>query len=377
MEELEALLSKRWILKSDNKELYYKVRDALGEIRKFTSDKMGCPIVENALLVKMEKIPVVAENYMGIQEFTSKEEYAFLCILLMFLEEKDAQEQFVLSQLTEYIAANMPEDMVDWTLYVHRRRLIRVLRYSVSQGILKITDGNDDVFADDAEGEVLYENTGASRYFMRSFSRDIMQYTKPEDFYESDWFDVDEDKGIARRHRVYKRLLFAPGVYLGKGAKEDFEYLKNYGNRLIDDLEKYFDCRVQIHRASAYFLMGEDCRIGKSFPGNNVMSDIMLLCFSVIREYITEGKWKVSVDECCVADALEFEHMLKKVKEQYGMGFTKNYREMTEGDFVREVSDAMESWMFIQRLHNTQEVVIYPIVGKIQGHYPKDYLGGK
>ena len=85
MEELEALLSKRWILKSDNKELYYKVRDALGEIRKFTSDKMGCPIVENALLVKMEKIPVVAENYMGIQEFTSKEEYAFLCILLPFL----------------------------------------------------------------------------------------------------------------------------------------------------------------------------------------------------------------------------------------------------------------------------------------------------
>ena len=60
---------------------------------------------------------------------------------------------------------------------------------------------------DDEAGEVLYENTGASRYFMKSFSKDIMEYTKPEDFRESDWFEVDEDRGFARRHRVYKRLI--------------------------------------------------------------------------------------------------------------------------------------------------------------------------
>lgn len=377
MEELEALLNNRWILKSDNKELYYKVRDALVEIRKFTSDKMGCPIVENTLLVKMEKIPVVAESFMGIQDFTSKEEYVFLCILLMFLEEKDAHEQFVLSQLTEYIASNMPGETVDWTLYTHRRRLIKVLRYSVIQGMLKITDGNDDMFADNAEGEVLYENTGASRYFMRSFSRDIMQYNTPEDFNESDWFDVDEEKGIARRHRVYKRLLFSPGVYVCNGAKEDFEYLKYYGRRLTDDLERNFDCHVHIHRASAYFLMGDDCRIGKAFPSGNVISDIILLCFSVIREYIDSGKWSISADECCIVDIVDFERMLKETKERYGMGFTKNYREMADGEFVCAVSDMMENWMFIKRRDETHEIMIYPIAGKIQGYYPEDYLGGR
>ena len=31
MKELEVLLSKRWILKSRDKEMYYKLRDALGE----------------------------------------------------------------------------------------------------------------------------------------------------------------------------------------------------------------------------------------------------------------------------------------------------------------------------------------------------------
>lgn len=171
MKELEILLNHRWVLKAEDKELYYCVRDEIGEIRKFASEKMGCQITENALLVKMEKIPAVPERFMGILEFTSKEEYAFLCMLLMFLE--DAPEQFILSQLTEYISTNMPAGAVDWTLYGNRRRLIKVLRYGVSQKLIQITDGSDDVFMDKEDGEVLYENTGASRYFMRNFSRTL------------------------------------------------------------------------------------------------------------------------------------------------------------------------------------------------------------
>ena len=101
MKELEMLLRQRWILKADQKEQYYRIRDNIGEVRKFASDKLGCQIIENSLLVKMEKVPVKPEEFMGIQEFSSKEEYAFLCILLMFLEDKDAQEQFILALQTE------------------------------------------------------------------------------------------------------------------------------------------------------------------------------------------------------------------------------------------------------------------------------------
>ena len=108
MNELELLLNRRWVLKADDKELYYKVRDSIGNIRKFATEKLGCQVIENSLLVKLEKIPAKAEIYMGIEEFTSKEEYAYLCILLMFLEDKEPEEQFVISQLTEYIASHIP-----------------------------------------------------------------------------------------------------------------------------------------------------------------------------------------------------------------------------------------------------------------------------
>ena len=376
MNELELLLNKRWILKSDDKELYYKVRDSIGNIRKFATEKLGCQVIENSLLVKLEKIPAKPEIYMGIEEFTSKEEYAFLCILLMFLEDKEPEEQFVISQLTEYIASHMPGQSVDWTLFVSRRRLVKVLRFAVSQGLLKVTDGSDDLFMDEQAGEVLYENTGASRYFMRSFSKDIMDYRKPSDFEESDWFGLNEDRGIARRHRVYKKLLFSVGMYREAGTEEDFEYLKYYGRRLIDDLEQCFDCQVHVHKGSAFFMMGEDCHMGTAFPGNNALSDILLLCCGKIREKISLGVWKVQKDEMILTNAVEFEQMLKAVKEEFGNGFTKSYREMPEGEFVKEILETMERWTFVKRIESTHEIVIYPSAGKMTGSYPEDYTGG-
>lgn len=377
MKELELLLNQRWVLKSEEKELYYKIRDSIGEIRKFATEKMGCQIIENSLLVKMEKIPAIAESFMGIESFTSQEEYAFLCILLMFLEDKDAEEQFVLSQLTEYIAANMPGESVDWTIFTNRRRLVKVLRYAVAQGMVRVTDGSDDLFMDEQSGEVLYENTGASRYFMRSFSREITDYESPEDFNESDWFEVDEERGLARRHRVYKRLLFSVGMYREEGSEEDFEYLKYYGRRLSEDLEQNFDCQVHIHKGSAYLLMGEDCRMGKAFPGNSVWSDILLLCCAKIREKVEAKKVTVRSDDTILMDTLEFENLIKEVKRECGAGFTKSYREMPEGEFVREIMGYLQEWTFIKREENEHRILIYPSAGKMAGYYPKDYVGGK
>lgn len=303
MKELEVLLNQRWVLKSENKELYYQLRDAIGDIRKYASDKLGCQVTENALMVKMEKIPVIPENFMGILDFSSKEEYAFLCILLMFLEEKDTQEQFILSQLTDY--------------------------------------------------------------------------GSPKDFLESDWFAMDEDRGIARRHRVYKRLLFAPGMYRRDGSEEDFEYLKYYGHRLTEDLEQNFDCHVHIHRGSAYVMLQDDCRMGNTFPGNNVLSDIILLCLAEIRKRIEQKEWNIQKNEIGIVDTVSFEQMIRSVRQKYGQGFSKNYREMPDSEFLSTVMAAMELWMFIKWDKASHQVEIYPAAGKLQGTYPKDFAGGR
>jgi uncharacterized protein (TIGR02678 family) len=375
MQLLECLLDRRFILKSSDKDLYYRVRDKMGELRRFATEKLGCQIIENSLLVKLEKIPAKADPSMGIREFTTNWEYALFCVLLMFLEDKEPEDQFILSELTEYLSSNMPEGNVDWTLYLQRRQLVKVLRYSIAQGILKRSDGSEDGFAE-VGGEVLYENTGVSRYFMRNFSKDIMGYEIPEDFAQSDWYDMEEDRGVIRRHRVYKKLLFSPGMYMElQGTDEDFEYLKRYGRRLAEDLEGAIDGTLHIYKSSAYFLLSESTHMKNCFPGSNMLSDIVLLCCGEIRRQADDGKLKPGVGERITVDHITFEHILKQVKETWGKGFTKEYREMGEREYYRIVTAEMTYWGMIRSNPLLAEIQIMPAVGQMSGYYPGQVSG--
>lgn len=155
--------------------------------RSFLREKLGYQIIVNQHMIKVEKLPAAAENWMGISEFSDTIEYEFFCIVLMFLEDKEAEEQFVLSNLTEYVQSQYEKEQVDWTVYRYRRHMIRVIKYCVSCGILNVNDGNEESFVKDNAGEVLYENTGVSRYFMKNFTQDIMALNMPEDFQKEEW----------------------------------------------------------------------------------------------------------------------------------------------------------------------------------------------
>lgn len=102
MNALEILLGKRWIIKSKEKELYYRMKDELATMKDFLVEKLGYQVVANPYLIKVEKIPAQPENWMGIREFKEKEDYIFFCYILMFLEDKEAEEQFVLSEEKSY-----------------------------------------------------------------------------------------------------------------------------------------------------------------------------------------------------------------------------------------------------------------------------------
>ena len=82
---------------------------------------------------------------------------------------KEAEEQFVLSELTEYIQGQYREEQIDWTVYQYRRHLIKVIKYCVNCGILNLNDGSEENFARDDTSEVLYENYRCLQIFYEKF----------------------------------------------------------------------------------------------------------------------------------------------------------------------------------------------------------------
>lgn len=373
MNALEILLGRRWILKSRDRELYYQMRDEIGKWKKFLTEKLGYQVIANAYLVKVEKLPARAERWMGIQEFTSPIEYAFFCLILMFLEDKEAQEQFVLSSLTEYVQGQYKREQIDWTVYHYRRHLIKVLKFCVAEGILNVNDGSEEGFAKSDSSEVLYENTGASRYFMRNFTQDIMNYTDYSDFQKAEWIGVDEDRGIVRRQRVYRSLLMSMGMYAAEENAEDFAYVRNYRNTIQGELEEIFPCELQVYRSCAFLILGEECRLGRFLPEENTLSDIILLLGQLIREKAEVGRYTLQDGENIRISEEEFRSLIEECKKRFGGGFTKTYREMVTEEFYREMSGSLVNLELVEK--QREDVLIRPAIGRVIGRYPADFNG--
>ena len=101
MNEFRYLLDRFWVTRADNKDLYFSVKRALPQHRRFVNEQLGWNLIVNESVIKLEKVPPKAMPWMGIQEFQEKLDYCLLCGMLLFLSDLDDGEQFLLSSLTE------------------------------------------------------------------------------------------------------------------------------------------------------------------------------------------------------------------------------------------------------------------------------------
>ena len=367
MTPFEELMNRKWILRSENPELYLTVKDSIKEVRKFFQEKFGYMIILTPYLIKLEKVPGAVEEWMGIQEFQSLEEYQMFCFILMFLEDKEKEEQFVLSSLTEFIQMQFKEGKIDWTRHMTRRRLVRVLQYCLSIHILQLTDGNEDQFAKDEHTEVLYENTGYSRYVLRNFSRDIMEYDSQESLEKGEWYSMEEDRGIVRRQRVYRRLLLSPGVYRKDENDEDFVYIRHYRNQIEKDFQNYLSCELQVHKSSAFINLYEDCGLKAIFPSNNALSDLILYAMKQLTKKIKNKQCKISSQEIAQVEKTQFNHWMKRWFKECLSFLPKKYQDAGLDYICDEVLSAMVKNGFVSC--EEEILLIYPICGKIGGLY--------
>lgn len=380
MKNLERLLENYWILKDDDKEVYYSVKDSLPEHMDFLNEKLGYHIIMNPNLIKLEKIPGKAEAWMGIGEFDSTMEYAFLCLLLMFLEDMEKEEQFVLSNITEFIQGNYTGDeKVDWTLFKHRKSLIKTLRFAANIGLIKVNDGDDKGFANDESTEILYESNGCSRYFVRNFTSSILDYTSYRDFENNDIENIDLDRGIFRRHRVYRRLLMSPVIYNEGVDDSDYAYIKNFRNVIENDFEKHLALPLHIHRNGAMVVLPESHTLRDVLPGSKTISDIVLQMNMLIRESIVNHDITLDNDDISTISKVSFESMVIRLKEENSIGWSKEYRDMTTDRLVQDILTFMEEFNMVKFINGDREIRILPLTGKIVGSYSKDFkekIGG-
>ena len=195
MEAVRTLMERYWVLKED-RELYNSTKREIGRFRRFLTEQLGWNLISNERILKLEKIPAHAESFMGITEFSEIRDYCIFCGILIFLEDREEGEQFLLSELVSMLEAQLQETMeIDWTLFTQRKSLVRALKFSEKMGLLQVYDGSSDQVAGGIEHEVLYENTGLSRYFASNFGHSISEFSSYKDFETEMAGDLETDRG--------------------------------------------------------------------------------------------------------------------------------------------------------------------------------------
>lgn len=372
MEAAKALIENCWIDKKKDKELYTKVRREMPKCQKFFREQLGWTIINNEQILKVEKIPAHAESFMGITEFTESRDYCFFCAVLTFLEDKEEQEQFLLSELVDMLELQLKGVLdVNWTSFMQRKSLVRVLQFCENMRLIEAYEGSSDNIGSSMEQEILYENTGLSRYMAVNFAYSIADFQSWEDFEKRQIEESEVDRGHYRINRVYRQITAAPALYWSQADNPDSIYLKNQRQWIQKNISEYLGGQLHIHKNAAFLVMDEEECFGEGHPREAMLSELVLILCRLIREKAETGVWEKQQDECIVVSQKEFQTELHNCRDRYGQAWSKEYREMEDTKLLITVISYMKSWMMIDECDG--EIVIYPAAGKITGNYPTDF----
>ena len=367
------LLENYLILKERDKDLYYDVKDNIDKYKSFIYDNLAYDIIIKDDFIKLEKIPGIPEEWMGINEFTEIKEYIFFILLITFLEDKNKEEQFILSSITEYIEHNYPDEKIEWTIFKNRKSLIKVMKFAIDIGIIKKNDGSEEEFSKSETGDVLYESTGLSRYIVRRFSKNIEDSESYEDLLGDEFSGISKDLGTVRKNRVFRRLLLSPVVYNDENDNGDYDYIKSKRSFIRNTFEENLGWDIHIHKNGALAALENSNEVKDIFPNNKGESAAVLFINKEVRRNINSGNLKKEDNDTVVMSNSEFDEFIIEVRRTHGHGFTKTLRDVSEQVFINIIRNFMKDFSMIRE--EKDFTILMPIIGKVLGEYPEDYKG--
>lgn len=376
MNEIRTLMEKFWICRECDKETFYKVKRDIPNFQRFVREQLGWKLIHTEKLLKLEKRPAHAEAFMGINEFTDIRDYCILCVVLMYLEDVEEGRQFLLSELIDYVETQLKSYMpVDWTSFAQRKSLVRVLQFMERLQMLRVYEGKSEAFGQESGQEVLYENTGYSKYFASSFTTDISDYKSWEDFEKTDFEEVQENRGAERIHRVYRQLAVCPAFYWDRADDVDALYLKNQRQWVSRYLQDNMGGELNIYRNAAFLMIDTDDCYGTVHPRDAQISESVLLVCAGIQKQIKEGQLELQENECISMPEQAFAELVISGRQQWREAWSKEYCEMEKDRLVDTILKYMKDWMLV-RCENDR-VIVLPGAGRLTGQYPADYRGGR
>ena len=357
---MQLLLNNFWILKEDDLDNYYKIKRNQHLLRDYINKTLGSRLIIHDRFIKLEKIPAQALESIGLPNFILQTDYIYLCLILLFLEDKTRETYFMLSDLIDYVkntaVALELNNVPNWTLTKERKSLKRAVNFLEKIKVIKLKDASKDDFSDNENAEALYISTGLSNYVMRMFNNEIFDIKQEEDFIRDEWTYQNDEKGDIRKYKIYRNLIYTPCIYMNDISKSEIDYLKQLRHHISNELSN-LNYELELTKNMALVFENENALTKDSFPNNKRISAIVLIVLTKLYELIKENKIILNEYEIGKISYEDLYNIIIGIKNKYNIYLSKTLKDLTDSAFFDNIIDILETYTFIRNVNNYYEIL--------------------
>lgn len=370
---VHALLNRPWILKEEDQDLYFSIKDHYEELRDWFMDQAGFPLIVTRSLAKLERTPVVPQAWMGFEEFREVRDYVFFAYALWYLEGKTEMDQFLLSDIVEEVRDQMAIGGLeaDWRHYHHRLSMARALKKLSALGVLILVDGDESDWAQNEDRNALYECSPHSRYVLRRFPQDLTAYSKMEELADPILYaDTPDGQNMRKRHRVYRRFLLEPVVLDRHWEPDLLPYVLTQRRSVMDHMQRMLGFEGRRYREGLLFFHPELTGEAELFPTLSGASDLVMLVAGELRRGLnleSHGRY-AEADGSIRLERSELEGILLRLQERCREYWSKEYRESSSAQLADIVLRHMEQWQ-LGEWEDDNHFLVSPVVGRWNAEY--------
>ena len=357
---MQLLLNNFWILKEDDLDNYYKIKRNQHLLRDYINKTLGSRLIIHDRFIKLEKIPAQALESIGLPNFILQTDYIYLCLILLFLEDKTRETYFMLSDLIDYVKNTVValelNNVPNWTLTKERKSLKRAVNFLEKIKVIKLKDASKDDFSDNENAEALYISTGLSNYVMRMFNNEIFDIKQEEDFIKDEWTYQNDEKGDIRKYKIYRNLIYTPCIYMNDISKSEIDYLKQLRHHISNELSN-LNYELELTKNMALVFENENALTKDSFPNNKRISAIVLIVLTKLYELIKENKIILNEYEIGKISYEDLYNIIIGIKNKYNIYLSKTLKDLTDSAFFENILDILETYTFIRNVDNYYEIL--------------------
>lgn len=370
---VHALLNRPWVLKEEDKELYFSIKDQYEELRDWFMEYAGFPLIVTRSMAKLERVPALPQPWMGFEEFREIKDYVFFTYALWYLEGKTEMDQFLLTDIVEEVREQMAIAglAADWKVYHHRQSMARALKKLASLGVLIAVDGDESGWAHNGDKNALYECSPHAQYVLRRFPQDLAAYSRVEELTDPiQYAKTPDGDNIRRRHRVYRRFLLEPAVPDRRWDADLLPYVLTQRRSIIDNLNRMLGWEGRRYREGLLFFHPGLTSEAALFPTLAGVSDLALLLAGELRRQLNlEGSGLyVEADGLIRLERSEIEGVLLRLQEHHQAYWSKEFREMSSSQLAEMCMLHLVEWQ-LGEWEDANHFLVSPVVARWNAEY--------